>query len=85
MRRRQGSELQSHPELASEFEIGRDYVLRAYEDADGERLDNARARLPQEAARPTLLTSDPGERPIAILAPIPEGTRCPRISVRADK
>jgi HAE1 family hydrophobic/amphiphilic exporter-1 len=33
-----------------------------------ERLDNARARLPQDAARPTLLTSDPGERPIAILA-----------------
>jgi len=33
-----------------------------------ERLDNARAGLPQEAARPTLLTSDPGERPIAILA-----------------
>jgi HAE1 family hydrophobic/amphiphilic exporter-1 len=33
-----------------------------------ERLDNARARLPQEAERPTLLTRDPGERPIAILA-----------------
>jgi HAE1 family hydrophobic/amphiphilic exporter-1 len=33
-----------------------------------ERLDNARSRLPQDAARPTLLTSDPGERPIAILA-----------------
>ena len=33
-----------------------------------ERLDNARARLPERAARPTLLTSDPGERPIAILA-----------------
>jgi len=33
-----------------------------------ERLDNARAALPAEAERPTLLTSDPGERPIAILA-----------------
>ena len=33
-----------------------------------ERLDNARARLPDRAERPTLLTSDPGERPIAILA-----------------
>ncbi len=33
-----------------------------------ERLDNARARLPERADRPTLLTSDPGERPIAILA-----------------
>ncbi len=33
-----------------------------------ERLDNARARLPTDATRPTLLTSDPGERPIAILA-----------------
>jgi HAE1 family hydrophobic/amphiphilic exporter-1 len=32
-----------------------------------ERLDNARARLPERAERPTLLTSDPGERPIAIL------------------
>ncbi len=32
-----------------------------------ERLDNARARLPEPAERPTLLTSDPGERPIAIL------------------
>ncbi len=33
-----------------------------------ERLDNARARLPTTAQRPTLLTSDPGERPMAILA-----------------
>lgn len=33
-----------------------------------ERLDNARAALPQTADRPTLLTSDPGERPIAVLA-----------------
>jgi HAE1 family hydrophobic/amphiphilic exporter-1 len=33
-----------------------------------ERLDNARSRLPERAERPTLLTSDPGERPIAILA-----------------
>ncbi|MEO5825298.1 MAG: efflux RND transporter permease subunit, partial [Gemmatimonadales bacterium] len=32
-----------------------------------ERLDNARASLPQGAERPTLLTSDPGERPIAVL------------------
>jgi len=32
-----------------------------------ERLDNARARLPERAERPTLLTSDPGQRPIAIL------------------
>jgi hydrophobic/amphiphilic exporter-1 (mainly G- bacteria), HAE1 family len=33
-----------------------------------ERLDNARSRLPEEAERPTLLTSDPGERPIAVLS-----------------
>jgi HAE1 family hydrophobic/amphiphilic exporter-1 len=33
-----------------------------------ERLDNARANLPERAERPTLLTSDPGERPIAVLA-----------------
>jgi HAE1 family hydrophobic/amphiphilic exporter-1 len=33
-----------------------------------ERLDNARSRLPERAERPTLLTSDPGERPIAVLA-----------------
>ncbi|HET8771811.1 MAG TPA: efflux RND transporter permease subunit [Gemmatimonadaceae bacterium] len=32
-----------------------------------ERLDQARARLPQSAERPTLLTSDPGERPIAVV------------------
>jgi len=32
-----------------------------------ERLDNARGRLPEGAERPTLLTSDPGERPIAVL------------------
>jgi HAE1 family hydrophobic/amphiphilic exporter-1 len=33
-----------------------------------ERLDNARSSLPQTADRPTLLTNDPGERPIAVLA-----------------
>ena len=33
-----------------------------------ERLDNARSRLPERADRPTLLTSDPGERPIAVFA-----------------
>jgi len=33
-----------------------------------ERLDNARQSLPESAERPTLLTSDPGERPIAVLA-----------------
>src|SRR5688500_17181696 len=33
-----------------------------------ERLDNARGRLPERAERPTLLTSDPAERPIAVLA-----------------
>ncbi|MGE0556414.1 MAG: efflux RND transporter permease subunit [Gemmatimonadales bacterium] len=32
-----------------------------------ERLDNARSGLPERAERPTLLTSDPGERPIAVL------------------
>ena len=32
-----------------------------------ERLDNARSRLPETAERPTLLTSDPGQRPIAVL------------------
>src|SRR4051812_15774137 len=39
-----------------------------------ERLDNARAGLPQTAGRPTLLTSDPGERPIAVLAITSKGT-----------
>ncbi|MBC8090324.1 MAG: efflux RND transporter permease subunit [Phycisphaerae bacterium] len=33
-----------------------------------EKLDQARGSLPQNAQRPTLLTSDPGERPIAVLA-----------------
>ncbi|MBL0891505.1 MAG: efflux RND transporter permease subunit [Gemmatimonadaceae bacterium] len=33
-----------------------------------ERLDAARGQLPERAERPTLLTSDPGERPIAVLA-----------------
>jgi HAE1 family hydrophobic/amphiphilic exporter-1 len=33
-----------------------------------EQLDNARGGLPESAARPTLLTSDPGERPIAVLS-----------------
>lgn len=33
-----------------------------------ERLDAARGRLPEHVERPTLLTSDPGERPIAVLA-----------------
>lgn len=32
-----------------------------------EKLDNMRGSLPSTASRPTLLTSDPGERPIAIL------------------
>src|ERR1019366_2679889 len=33
-----------------------------------ERLDVDRSSLPATADRPTLLTSDPGERPIAVLA-----------------
>lgn len=33
-----------------------------------EQLDNARSALPEAAERPTLLTSDPGERPIAVLS-----------------
>ncbi len=33
-----------------------------------EQLDAARNALPERAERPTLLTSDPGERPIAVLA-----------------
>jgi len=33
-----------------------------------ERLDNARGLLPERAERPILLTSDPGERPIAVIA-----------------
>lgn len=33
-----------------------------------ERLDNARGLLPEAASRPTLLTSNPGERPITVLA-----------------
>ena len=32
-----------------------------------ERLDNVRSLLPERTTRPTLLTSDPGERPIAVL------------------
>ncbi len=32
-----------------------------------ERLDNVRSQLPERATRPTLLTSDPGERPIAVI------------------
>jgi len=32
-----------------------------------ERLDQARSQLPEAAQRPTLLTSDPGERPIAVI------------------
>jgi HAE1 family hydrophobic/amphiphilic exporter-1 len=32
-----------------------------------ERLDNVRGGFPERAERPTLLTSDPGERPIAVL------------------
>ena len=39
-----------------------------------ERLDNARGSLPASAGRPTLLTSDPGERPIAVLAITSKGT-----------
>lgn len=38
-----------------------------------ERLDQARGRLPERAERPTLLTSDPGERPIAVLSLGTEG------------
>ena len=38
-----------------------------------EQLDNAREGLPDGADRPTLLTSDPGERPIAVLALTGEG------------
>ncbi len=38
-----------------------------------ENLDNARAQLPDGAERPTLLTSDPGERPIAVLALTTDG------------
>ena len=38
-----------------------------------ERLDNARGSLPQRAERPTLLTSDPGERPIAVLGLTSDG------------
>ena len=38
-----------------------------------ERLDNARSLLPERAERPTLLTSDPGERPIAVLAVTGQG------------
>lgn len=33
-----------------------------------ERLDNARNQLPAAAERPTLLTADPGERPIAVIS-----------------
>ncbi|MBY0489461.1 MAG: efflux RND transporter permease subunit [Gemmatimonadaceae bacterium] len=42
-----------------------------------ERLDAARGRLPERAERPTLLTSDPGERPIAVLAVKPAANAIP--------
>jgi HAE1 family hydrophobic/amphiphilic exporter-1 len=42
--------------------------MRATVLAVRERLDAARGTLPERAARPVLLTSDPGERPIAVLA-----------------
>ena len=48
------------------FEWGTD--MRATVLAVRERLDAARSQLPERAERPTLLTSDPGERPIAVLA-----------------
>jgi hypothetical protein len=42
--------------------------MRATVLAVRERLDASRGSLPEKADRPTLLTSDPGERPIAVLA-----------------
>lgn len=42
--------------------------MRATVLAVRERLDASRSTLPEKAERPTLLTSDPGERPIAVLA-----------------
>ncbi len=45
-----------------------------------ERLDATRGRLPERAERPTLLTSDPGERPIAVL-----GMRATSDSERATR
>ncbi len=48
------------------FEWGTD--MRATVLSVRERLDAARSQLPERADRPTLLTSDPGERPIAVLA-----------------
>jgi HAE1 family hydrophobic/amphiphilic exporter-1 len=42
--------------------------MRATVLAVRERLDASRGTLPEKADRPTLLTSDPGERPIAVLA-----------------
>ena len=42
--------------------------MRATVLAVRERLDASRGALPEKADRPTLLTSDPGERPIAVLA-----------------
>jgi HAE1 family hydrophobic/amphiphilic exporter-1 len=42
--------------------------MRATVLAVRERLDASRSTLPEKADRPTLLTSDPGERPIAVLA-----------------
>ena len=48
------------------FEWGTD--MRATVLSVRERLDAARSQLPERADRPTLLTSDPGDRPIAVLA-----------------
>ena len=51
-----------------------------------ERLDAAMANRPSGVDRPTLLTSDPGERPIAVLGLHREHrTRGPRAASRADR
>jgi hydrophobic/amphiphilic exporter-1 (mainly G- bacteria), HAE1 family len=55
-------------EVTTTVRFGWGTDMRATVLAVRERLDAARGMLPERANRPTLLTSDPGERPIAVLA-----------------
>ena len=49
-----------------------------------ERLDASRSALPEKAERPTLLTSDPGARPIAVVALTARATGHPATTTTPD-
>ena len=49
-----------------------------------ERLDASRSALPEKAERPTLLTSDPGARPIAVVALTARATGHPATTTPPD-